>query len=401
MKPSIMRTDRTLVLRGSALATLVALNLPLIAQDATAPVPSEHLFSVDMTLNYALLALAVVQVIFILSLSGIMRTMSSANAWARRKQGNGGRVRVLIPLLLLSASSANAQAYKGGASTMSTYELFWLLLVVNVVLFILMLAQMNLLRGLTKVVTGVEDSAMEGEVAKGPTWVDKLMAKLTRQVAVEKEQDILMHHEYDGIRELDNVLPPWWVWLFYGSILWSVFYLFGVHVADFIPDQRTEYANEMSEAKADVAAYTATLKSIVDENTVTLSTEAADLASGGAIFKQYCTPCHGADAAGSETSVGPNLTDAHWIHGGGVKNVFATIKNGVPEKGMISWKSQLKPAEIAAVASYILSLQGTGPATQKAPQGEVWTDAAAPADSTTTTPDAPAPPADTLRVAVN
>ena len=133
MKPSIMRTDRTLVLRGSALATLVALNLPLIAQDATAPVPSEHLFSVDMTLNYALLALAVVQVIFILSLSGIMRTMSSANAWARRKQGNGGRVRVLIPLLLLSASSANAQAYKGGASTMSTYELFWLLLVVNVV----------------------------------------------------------------------------------------------------------------------------------------------------------------------------------------------------------------------------------------------------------------------------
>jgi len=284
---------------------------------------------------------------------------------------------------------------------MSTYELFWLLLVVNVVLFILMLAQMNLLRGLTKVVTGVEDSAMEGEVAKGPTWVDKLMAKLTRQVAVEKEQDILMHHEYDGIRELDNVLPPWWVWLFYGSILWSVFYLFGVHVADFIPDQRTEYANEMSEAKADVAAYTATLKSIVDENTVTLSTEAADLASGGAIFKQYCTPCHGADAAGSETSVGPNLTDAHWIHGGGVKNIFATIKNGVPEKGMISWKTQLKPAEIAAVANYILSLQGKGSPTQKAPQGDVWTDVTVPADTAKQTNDTPAPPADTLRVAVN
>ncbi|MBK7754643.1 MAG: c-type cytochrome, partial [Flavobacteriales bacterium] len=94
----------------------------------------------------------------------------------------------------------------------------------------------------------------------------------------------------------------------------------------------------MVQAKADVAAYMATLTNTVDENTVELSTDAGVLASGRAAFTLYCTPCHGADAAGSETSVGPNLTDAHWIHGGGVKNVFATIKYGVPEKGMISWK---------------------------------------------------------------
>lgn len=390
-----MRTDRTFAFRGTALATMAVLHVPLFAQEAVAKAPSAPLFAVDMTLIYAMTGLAVVQVIFILSLSGIMRTMSNAGAWAKRKPGSGGRAAILVPLFLLTAGSANAQAYKGGSSTMSSYELFWLLLVVNVLLFILMLAQLNLLRGLTKVVTGVEDSAMSA-APKGPTWADKLMAKLTRQVSVEREQDILMHHEYDGIRELDNVLPPWWVWLFYGSIIWSVVYLFGVHVADFIPDQRTEYVTEMTEAKADVAAYMATMKSVVDENTVTLSTEPADLASGAAIFNQYCTPCHGADAAGSETSVGPNLTDSYWLHGGGVKNVFATIKNGVPEKGMISWKAQLKPVEIAAVASYILSLQGTGPATQKAPQGDVWSDATAPADTTGTVP---APPADTMRVA--
>lgn len=390
-----MRTDRTFAFRGTALATMAVLHVPLFAQEAVAKAPSAPLFAVDMTLIYAMTGLAVVQVIFILSLSGIMRTMSNAGAWAKRKPGSGGRAAILVPLFLLTAGSANAQAYKGGSSTMSSYELFWLLLVVNVLLFILMLAQLNLLRGLTKVVTGVEDSAISA-ASKGPTWADKLMAKLTRQVSVEREQDILMHHEYDGIRELDNVLPPWWVWLFYGSIIWSVVYLFGVHVADFIPDQRTEYVTEMTEAKADVAAYMATMKSVVDENTVTLSTEPADLASGAAIFNQYCTPCHGADAAGSETSVGPNLTDTYWLHGGGVKNVFATIKNGVPEKGMISWKAQLKPVEIAAVASYILSLQGTGPATQKAPQGDVWTDATAPADTTGTVP---APPADTMRVA--
>jgi len=382
-----MRIDRTLAFRGSILMILGVLQLPLMAQDAAAAAPAGPLFKVDMTVVYALIALAVVQVIFILSLSGIMRTMSSAGTWAKRRSGNAGRAGLLIPVFLLSVGNASAQAYTGNHTAVSTYELVWVLLVANGVLFVLMIAQMNLLRGLTKVVTGVEENTLEVTVAKGPTWVDSLMAKLTRQVSVEKEQDILMHHEYDGIRELDNVLPPWWLWLFYGSILWSVVYLFGVHVADFLPDQRTEYANEMEEARTDVAAYMATLKSVVDENTVTLSTEAADLASGGAIFNQYCTPCHGADAAGSETSVGPNLTDAYWIHGGGVKNVFATIKNGVPEKGMISWKSQLKPVEIAAVANYILNLQGTGSATQKAPQGDPWAEKSATTDSTAVVSD--------------
>jgi cytochrome c oxidase cbb3-type subunit 3 len=204
---------------------------------------------------------------------------------------------------------------------------------------------------------------------------------------VAKEQDILMHHAYDGIQELDNTLPPWWVWLFYGTIGWSLVYLVGTHVIHAWPDQDTEYRNEMTQAGSDIAAYMATLRNTVDENTVTETTDAGVLASGRSIFTQNCTPCHGADAAGSESSVGPNLTDAYWLHGGGVHNIFRTIKYGVPEKGMISWKAQLKPPEIAALANYILSLQGTGPATQKAPQGELWKPAEAVPDSTGLAPD--------------
>jgi cytochrome c oxidase cbb3-type subunit 3 len=153
--------------------------------------------------------------------------------------------------------------------------------------------------------------------------------------------------------------------------------------------QDVEYSNEMAQAKLDVDAYMATLTNTVDENTVTLTDDAGVLASGRGIFTQYCTPCHGADASGSETSVGPNLTDDHWLHGGGVKNIFKTIKYGVPEKGMISWKSQLQPTELRALACYIMSLQGKGGPTQKGPQGEVWNEAAtdstaAPADTTKT-----------------
>jgi cytochrome c oxidase cbb3-type subunit 3 len=99
--------------------------------------------------------------------------------------------------------------------------------------------------------------------------------------------------------------------------------------------------------------------------------------------------------------VGPNLTDAHWLHGGGAKNIFRTIKNGVPEKGMISWKAQLKPAEMAALASYIISLEGTGPSTQKAPQGEIWKEDAAPAEGGGTVPDSTVAQADSVRLAAN
>ncbi|HQV76733.1 MAG TPA: cbb3-type cytochrome c oxidase N-terminal domain-containing protein [Flavobacteriales bacterium] len=391
-----MPTDRTTypTISRNLLAALVL--VPLSASAETGAAPIKPLVQVDTSLIYALLALAVVQVIFILAMAGIMRTMAGPGAWVNWLSGKGGKAAVLLPFLLLLAPEASAQAFVDNSATITNYQLFWLLAAINLFLFVIVLAQISVLRGLTRAITGSDPMEEAPEPPKGPTWLEKIMAGLTRQVPVEKEQDILLNHDYDGIHELDNVLPPWWLWLFYFTIAWGVVYLINVHVINVVPDQDTEYAQEMEQAKIEVAAYMATLKTSVDETNVTVSDDPSVLSSGKAIFTQYCTPCHGADGAGSETSVGPNLTDAYWMHGGDVKDVFKTVKYGVPEKGMISWKSQIKPVEIAAVVNYILSLKGTGGPTQKAPQGDLWQEggnSAAPTDSVTTA-------ADTARLAV-
>ena len=372
-----------------------------MAADAAATgAASDRLFQADNTLIYALVLLAVVQGIFIITLGGILRTMGAPSIWAKNLKAQAGRTAAVIAVVLMATNGAYAQAYKGNEPPLDNYGTAWVLIAANIFLFVLLMVQVNLVRGLLRAALGTDEQTTEASDAAGPTWVDRIMQRLTRQVKIEQEQDILMHHEYDGIRELDNVLPPWWLWLFYGTIAWGFVYLIGVHVMNFIPDQKTEYVNEVAQAQVDVAAYIALQGELVDENTVTLTTDAAVLGTGRDIFTQYCTPCHGADASGSETSVGPNLTDAYWLHGGGVKNVFRTIANGVPVKGMISWKSQLKPAEIRALACYILSLEGKGAATQKAPQGDLWSEQATPVDSTAVGADSTAVRLDSARVAM-
>ncbi|PIF33805.1 cytochrome c oxidase cbb3-type subunit 3 [Flavobacterium sp. 9] len=212
------------------------------------------------------------------------------------------------------------------------------------------------------------------------TWYKDLMLKLTQTQPIEKEGDLLMDHDYDGIKELDNNLPPWWVYLFYICIVFGVIYvaryeLFGGD------DQETELKKEMAQAKIDVDEYLKTAPDLMDEKTVVLLTDPENLAIGKEIFTTNCAACHRADAGGQ---IGPNLTDDRWILGGGIKNLFHTITNGGRDgKGMIAWKGTLKPKEIQKVASYILSLQGSNPKDPKEAEGEVWVDDSAPAKDTT------------------
>lgn len=207
-------------------------------------------------------------------------------------------------------------------------------------------------------------------------WAKDIMKKLTRSKAIEEEGEIILDHNYDGIRELDNRLPPWWVYLFYATIIFAVVYLVRFHIAgDY--DQKTEYEAEVADARAAIEEYKKTAKDLVDVNTVELLTDAADLKAGQSIFEMNCVACHMADGGGG---IGPNLTDPNWILGGGIKNVFNTISEGGRDgKGMVAWKQSLKPAEMAQVASYVLSMQGTTPANPKAPEGDVWVDENAPA----------------------
>ncbi len=228
-------------------------------------------------------------------------------------------------------------------------------------------------------------------------WGKKVWAKMTANKPIEQEGEIILDHNYDGIKELDNDLPPWWVWMFYATAVFAVIYLVRFEIyGDY--DQELEYEQEVAAANLAIEEYKRTAKDLVDANTVELLTDASDLKAGKAIFETTCVACHMADGGGG---IGPNLTDDHWILGGGIKNVFNTISEGGRDgKGMVAWKSNFKPAEIAQIASYVLSFQGTTPANPKAPEGDVWVDENAPAKEETLE-QTPEQATDSVTVAVN
>jgi len=209
------------------------------------------------------------------------------------------------------------------------------------------------------------------------SWIKTTYKNLLGTKPVEEEGEIVLDHNYDGIRELDNKLPPWWVYGFYATIIFAIAYMVNYHVFDGT-DQIEEYQIALAEAKIEIEDYKKTAKDLIDINTVVRLTEASDLDAGKGIFTGNCVACHKADGGGG---IGPNLTDDHWILGGGIKNVFEVIsEGGRAGKGMVSWKAELKPAEMAQVASYVLSLHGTNPADPKEPEGEIWVDPSAPVE---------------------
>ncbi len=175
----------------------------------------------------------------------------------------------------------------------------------------------------------------------------------------------LMNHEVDGIRELDNLLPRWWVWLFYFTIIFAfvyVGYFHFFHVGDL---QAAEYNKDF---KAGETIKSAAIKTFEDSlATVEPSTDKAVLSEGAQIFVRNCAPCHRPDGGGL---VGPNLCDNFWIHGDKFEDNLKTIWNGVPEKGMVTWRGVLQPNQIKAVASYIYTFRGSNPPNPKPPENQ-------------------------------
>lgn len=230
-----------------------------------------------------------------------------------------------------------------------------------------------------------EKASVEKSSATFWTEIDRKV--FTKAVPVAQEENILLEHNYDGIKELDNALPPWWVWGFYLTIIFSIVYLLHYHVMDTGALSAQEYKNELASAEQALKERQAKMANFVSAETVIALHTPEALGEGKKIFTANCVSCHG---TAGEGTVGPNLTDEYWIHGGGIKNIFRTITNGVREKGMISWKSQLTPKQIQSVASYLLTLQGTHPLKGKAPEGDKWAESeTSPSgvDSTTTQKD--------------
>ena len=200
-------------------------------------------------------------------------------------------------------------------------------------------------------------------------WSDLDKRVFTKAAPIEKEADVLLDHDYDGIKELDNALPPWWKWGFYFTVVVAVIYMFRFHVMKTGPTPLEEYDNEMKIAAAKMEEFRKNSKEAFDEKTVTLA-DAKGIAEGRKIFSGTCFPCHGGNGEGN--AVGPNLTDEYWLHGGSLGDVFKTITNGVPDKGMQAWGKTFSPADIKNISSFILSLQGSKPANAKAPQGNLY-----------------------------
>jgi cytochrome c oxidase cbb3-type subunit 3 len=197
-------------------------------------------------------------------------------------------------------------------------------------------------------------------------WWDKF--NKLRPVSQEAELDL--GHDYDGIRELNNRLPPWWLYGFYLTIVVAVIYLWRFHVSHTGPSSIEEYETAIAKADLEVSEYLKKKGDNVDENTVTYLTSATDIDAGKALFANpaNCVVCHREDGGGN---VGPNLTDDYWVNGGSIKDIFKTIKYGT-NKGMRSWQDDFSAKQMAQIASYVKSLHGTNPPNPKEPAGQLY-----------------------------
>jgi cytochrome c oxidase cbb3-type subunit III len=203
-----------------------------------------------------------------------------------------------------------------------------------------------------------------------PGWWSKFWISINAFKGSEEEKDIMLDHEYDGIRELDNHLPPWWKWLLYGTIIWAVVYMVVYHVTDTFPLQADEYANAVADAEVQKAKLLAANPPVaIDLNELAYEHDEEIIQKGRKVYVTNCASCHMPEGQGS---IGPNLVDEYWIHGGSVKDVYTIIRDGVQEKGMIPWGPVLSAEQIRDVTFYIMSIRGTNPPNPKAPQGELY-----------------------------
>lgn len=208
----------------------------------------------------------------------------------------------------------------------------------------------------------------KGETAE-QSGLSKFFKAINQRPPIDEEQKLLLDHDFDGIKELNNKIPPWFMTIFYATIIWAIIYMVNFHVIGSGNVQEEEYEEAVRIASLEMEILNRS-GVLINEETVTFADDAASLSNGKDIFIKSCAACHG---QGGEGLVGPNLTDDYWVHGNTIKDLFKVVKYGVPQKGMISWQGQLDPTQMQEVSSYILTLRGTDPPNQKAPEGELYT----------------------------
>ncbi len=324
-------------------------------------------------------------VIFILGNSVVAARSIYEERMKREKEQNTSSSLKSILLMMVASSLATqsliaqvsgevkentASVFIGGLSATT----FYLIIGVIALEFFVILALLSTLKFFTgvksKPLFDVERLFAPPSGTSLTTWWNKV----NKSVAIEREKDIDLSHDYDGIRELDNAVPPWWRWTFIATILFGVIYLWRFHISETAPLQLEELNIAMRQAEMEKQSYLKFAANNVDENTVKLLDESG-IATGKTLFSTNCVACHGANGEGN--AVGPNLTDEYWLNKGGISDIFKTIKYGRVEKGMKSWKDDFTPTQMAQLTSFVKSIAGTKPANAKAPQGELYNEQAA------------------------
>lgn len=316
---------------------------------------------------FVVMALIFMLIIYVMinTLKSILEISDIGKIGENKRKDNGkGKKALSIAAIMLLNSQVYSQTNPVAEPLVTmTNELYWIMISLNTFLLGIIITLYYVSKGLINKISGTQE---EAEAKDG---LAQLAASLTDAVPVERESEIMLDHNYDGIKELDNNLPPWWKYGFYLTIAFAFIYILHYHVFRTGDLQLAEYNEQMAEAEISLKAFREAQANLVDESNLLALTESARIESGKKVFINNCQICHGQNGEGM---VGPNLTDKYWKNGGGIKNIYNTIKVGIPDKGMISWESQLTPAQIHEVSSYILTLEGTNPPNQKAPEGEIW-----------------------------
>lgn len=324
----------------------------------------------NLILFYWLFAGMIVLLLAIIVLSGSISTLVRSKYFIKKLNELKGNKTMTILILIGLFSTVNPTSslaltfMKAGEATegipwlkVETTDLYFM-----VAINLILLGVVLYLRGMFKQFLEMVRPPKKQEEGAS---LKKINSILTDAVAIEEEHTILMQHEYDGIRELDNNLPPWWVWGFFATIIFAVVYLFNYHVFKSSDLQYKAYDKEIAQANKDIDAYLSKMAMNVDETNVTLLSDDGALSSGKALFDANCIVCHNPKGEGN---IGPNLTDDHWIYGPDVKDIFKTIKYGAPN-GMPEHASKLNPVQLQQVSSFVLSLPYTK---GKEPQGKEY-----------------------------
>jgi len=323
-------------------------------------------------LLFFLVAVAVILLFVIWGLGNIMLSYAKQISEKEKPASAGGQSLPMILAALLSSSISFAQDAAapvaiqtyGGVSATTFYLLTAVIITEFIVIFFLGLQIHRLHHTLFPVPAKQKTSVSLSDQLSA--WWHTLDRKFFTKAA-EKEADVLLDHDYDGIKELDNALPPWWKYGFYVTICIGFAYMYHFHVSKTGKNPEQEYVAEIQKAQAEMEVYMAMAKDLVDESNVQFDKEGIE--TGKALYAKSCIACHGQSGEGS---VGPNLTDDYWIHGGSMNDIFKTIKYGYPDKGMQAWQQQFSPKQMQQISSYIRSMKGTNPPNAKPPQGDLY-----------------------------